>query len=194
MSTVMNFRAAFNGFNREDVVKFIEYLNTKHSSELAQLANENDELRAKLSAAQSSCGQELEKLLEEQKKRNQQLEEDLRRQQERCAALEKQLEEAGRTRGSVMSQQAEQELEAYRRAERTERIAKERAAQVYCKANVALTGAAQKADDAFAMIGDLSDQVTSQLARLQSAITGSKQALADACDTLGTIRPDNETC
>ncbi len=45
MSLVKNFRSALNGFNREDVVHYIEYLNAKHNSELQQLSAEMDLLR-----------------------------------------------------------------------------------------------------------------------------------------------------
>ena len=262
MSTAMNFRSAFNGFNREDVVKFIEYLNTKHSNELAQLTSENEELRAKLSSAEDHVedrillfaaqearnqleqqvnvltehAQELERLLQEQKAQNEELTlklaeaeekpapvekistpaEDLEKEQlrarcdsledqllmaqNRCTSLDQQLQDANSTRLRLerereynrMNYHAEQELEAYRRAERTERVARERSEQVYRQANTALTGATEKVDNAFAMIGELSDQVANQLALLQSAITGSKQALADAATTLYTIRPGSD--
>ena len=45
MSAPQNFRSAFNGFNREDVVHYIEFLNSKHAAELNQLRTENEELR-----------------------------------------------------------------------------------------------------------------------------------------------------
>ena len=37
MSEPMNFRSAFNGFNREDVVHYIEYLNANHENQIKQL-------------------------------------------------------------------------------------------------------------------------------------------------------------
>ena len=39
MATPQSFRSAFNGFNREDVVHYLEYLNAKHASQLDQLNN-----------------------------------------------------------------------------------------------------------------------------------------------------------
>ena len=47
MPAPQNFRSAFNGFNREDVVHYIEYLNTKHAADLTQLNSELDYLRTK---------------------------------------------------------------------------------------------------------------------------------------------------
>ena len=48
MAATQNFRSAFNGFNREDVVHYLEYLNTKHTNQVNQLTAENETLRAKL--------------------------------------------------------------------------------------------------------------------------------------------------
>ena len=40
MAGVHNFRSALGGFNREDVVRYIEYINNKHNTEIAQLNNQ----------------------------------------------------------------------------------------------------------------------------------------------------------
>ena len=48
MSASYNFRTAFNGFNREDVVHYLEYLNSKHTAQVNQLTSEADFLRSKL--------------------------------------------------------------------------------------------------------------------------------------------------
>ena len=57
----MQFRTAFRGFNREDVVHYIEYLNNQHNAVVEQLNNQlqntpkagsaNEELQAQLTAA-----------------------------------------------------------------------------------------------------------------------------------------------
>ena len=46
MAAPQNFRSAFNGFNREDVVHYLEYINAKHTQLVNQLTSENQELRA----------------------------------------------------------------------------------------------------------------------------------------------------
>ena len=48
MASSQNFRTAFNGFNREDVVHYLEYINTKHTNQLNQLTAENESLRERL--------------------------------------------------------------------------------------------------------------------------------------------------
>lgn len=225
MAAPQNFRSAFNGFNREDVVHYIEYLNAKHSAELNQLNAELELLRTKpdtagdLSAIQEqliaaeSERDELQQQLTDQQSAMEELQSQLedaltkpadsspnQELEARCASLERQLQSAiaaqvkaeterDTAKAQAASRNMEQELEAYRRAERTERIAKERAELVYRQANGALADATVKVDEAFAQIGDLSDQVSAQLAQLQTAVRSSKQALSDAANTLYTIRP-----
>ena len=48
MAAPQNFRSAFNGFNREDVVHYLEYLNAKHTNQINQLTAENEALRAQV--------------------------------------------------------------------------------------------------------------------------------------------------
>ena len=52
MSAPQKFRSAFNGFNREDVASYLEYLNSKHSNQVNQLTAEVDLLRTRLEDAQ----------------------------------------------------------------------------------------------------------------------------------------------
>ena len=54
MASFQNFRSAFNGFNREDVVHYIEFINNKHASEVNQLNNEMSALYQDLEAYRSS--------------------------------------------------------------------------------------------------------------------------------------------
>ena len=48
MSLDRNFRAALNGFNRSDVVNYIEESSISHEKALRQLRDENAKLRADL--------------------------------------------------------------------------------------------------------------------------------------------------
>ena len=86
----------------------------------------------------------------------------------------------------------EMELEAYRRAERAERMARERADQVYRQTNGVLAEATVQVDKVAADIGTIADQVTEQLKLLQNAVTGSKDALKAAANLMYTIRPEGE--
>jgi len=204
MSAPENFRSAFNGFHREDVVRYIEHLNNGHNALVNQLNAAVDALKAQLADAESRTPEtvenpvnqnlearcaELEQQLAAAREQNQQLLEEKLALQADNNRLTAQLAEAKNSASSAMAQQ---ELEAYRRAERLERIARERAGQVYHQANGALADAAVKLDEAFGQLGILTDQVNAQLLQLQQAVTGSKQALADASATLYSIRPEGQ--
>ena len=182
MSAPQNFRSAFNGFNREDVVHYLEYLNSKHTSQVNQLTVENEELRAQLEKLPS------EDLTESLNARIAELEEQLSQAQARVEELENQAaqQEVPQTPAPSVSE----ELEAYRRAERIEREARERAELVYFQANGVLTEAAAKVDGISGDITDMADQVMTQLTQLQMAVSKSKQALQDASSIMNTIRPN----
>ena len=171
-----NFRTSLGGFNRQDVVNYIEYTNSKYHTAINQLksdlANARDEIAAlqQQPDLQAKCAQQEQTIA------------DLQSQvQVLTAQLEQQIQRRN-----------DEELEIYRRAERMERQAKERAELVYQTANGVLADATAKVDEANAQISGIADQVASQLALLQTAVTGSKQALADAATTLYTIRPTEE--
>ena len=163
MSSVKNFRTALGGFNREDVVRYIEYMNNKHNTELEQLKTQlqiaqeeitnadNAELLAKLEAAEA-----------------------------RCAELEAQL--AGEAPVPTIP---ESELEVYRRAERAERLARERASQIYAQTNAALADVTVKVENISDSIGDLYQQFD---AKMQEG----KKQLQDAVASLYAIRPVDE--
>ena len=200
MATQMNFRSSFNGFNREDVVHYIEYLNTKHSGEITQLNSELDYLRAhrnELPAPAPMPELEQDDTVEEQAAR-------IRELFDRCKALESELEAVRAEKAQLAAQlddslqqasrklQIEDELEAYRRAERTERYARERAESLYRQANGALADATVKVDDAANQVAHMSDQVIAQLSELQNVVACSKQALRDAAATMYTIRPSTD--
>lgn len=213
------FRAAFNGFNREDVVHYIDYLNAQHTAEINRLSSELEYLRSrdatKPSEAQGeqALSAETDGLLEQQAARIRELFDRCKDQEAQIAQLTAQLADARATVDSARSETArltgdldqarqtqlahqsrrEDELEAYRRAERTERLARERAEQMYRQANAVLADAAAKVDDAANLIGQMTDSVVGELSQLQSAVSGSKQALSDAANSLYAIQPICDT-
>lgn len=212
MAEQQTFRTAFNGFNREDVVRYIDYLNTKHASEIAQLNSELEFLRNRPAQTEPApvapAAAVDESVIAEQAGRIRELFDQCREQEQMIAAVERekaeladrlaaaqeelvqlrdQMDTAAQQQVSFKSRM-EEELEAYRRAERTERLARERAERMYQQANGVLADATVKVDDAATQIGALSDRVISQLTELQNAVSGSKQALRDAAATMYTIR------
>lgn len=166
MASIKNFRTAFSGFNREDVVRYIEYINNKHNSEVEQLKTQlqdakealekvdNTEMLAKLEAAEA-----------------------------RCAELEAQL--AAEQPAPAAAVATDDELEVYRRAERAERLARERAALIYAQANAALA-------DVTVKVEAISDNVNSLCAQFDAKLQEGKNQLQDAVATLYAIRPEEE--
>ena len=162
------FRSAFRGFNREDVVRYIEYLNKQHNAQIAQLksqlqalkeAGDCDTLREELAAANA-----------------------------RCAELEAALERA--TDGHPVVSATAEELEAYRRAERAERLAMDRAGQIYAQANAVLADATLKAEEASAGLSDIAQQITDQFASYQHSIQTTRDTLQEAVTALYSIKPE----
>ena len=154
MAETHRFRSALGGFNREDVVRYIEYLNNKHTDQVNQLTSEVEFLRQQLERTQANTPVE--------------------------APSE-----------PAVQNFTEAELEAYRRAERTERNARERAEQIYRQATGTLADATALVDDAAGRLGTMADSVKEQLSQLQSAIETSKASLKDAAAIMSTIRPED---
>ena len=164
MAAVQSFRTALGGFNREDVVRYIEYLNNKHASEVEQL---NTQLQTALEQSKTCNSSELLERLEAA--------------EARCAELEEQLA----NNGMPVAPKAGDELEAYRRAERAERLARDRASQIYAQANAALADATVKVESVSDSMNTLADQLSAQ-------IQESKNMLQEAVASLYTIRPEEE--
>ena len=171
MAESHKFRREFRGFNREDVVHYIEFLNKKNTTLVNQLKAENQGLKDELVALRNS-GVDAEKDA---------IIADLQAKLDELTAAQEQ---------QVSYTPTEEELEAYRRAERAERAAKERAQQLYQQATATLSEATTLVDTAAQQFGVIAEQVSQQIAQLQAAVDSSKSALQDAAATMYAIRPE----
>lgn len=167
MAEFQNFRSALSGFHRQDVVNYIEYINQKHNLQLEQLNTQLQNAREELARLKASPA-DLDAL-------RQQLEEA----NERCKQLEAQLA------APHQETPADTELEAYRRAERAERKAQERATQIYTQANAVLAEATAKVETA-------SNQMSQLVAEVTAKLSASKEDLQKAVDAMYAIRPSDE--
>lgn len=165
MAPLHHFRSALNGFNRQDVVSYIEYLNNQHNAEIQQLKNQlqlasekqaDTDLQAQLDAALAHCRE-----------------------------LEEQLNAKGDAPNCT-----EQELEAYRRAEKAERQAQTRAHQIYEQANAALADATAKAEVAAQRIGTIADEAVAQLKICQASVWETKEDFQNAVSALYAVKPE----
>lgn len=186
MAELKTFRSAFNGFNREDVVQYIEYLNNTHNSQLNQMKTELETVQGELA------------LMRMMPRHDAALPDQLTEAQERCAALEQELEDVKAQLVATLEEKdavvnrTQEELEAYRRAERTERRAEERARHLHDQLNGILADTTAKVEDAAQQISGIADQTAAQLEQLRSAVLQSKNALTDAAAGMYAIRPAEE--
>lgn len=192
----LNFRSSLHGFNRQDVASYLEYLNNRHAAQVNQLNTDLEALRRQAAAPvedpqraalEARC-RELEQQLETaRKERDEALAQKEAAEQKLASARQDREEALLRSCGEKL--EANRELEAYRRAERTERIARERAEQVYSETGAVLTQASNRIEAALRQMTGISQQVTGQLDTLQTAIASSRLALQDAAQTIDKLKP-----
>ena len=152
-------------------MQYIEYMNNKHASQVNQLTTEIQTLSAELA----------------QLRERPDLSTELAESQAKCAALE---QEVAALRAQAEARpKTENELEAYRRAERAERVANERVTQLCQQANGALADATVRVDETAIRVTELADKVSAQLAEMQSVLSTGKNALKDAAAAMFAVRP-----
>ena len=161
MPAAQRFRSALNGFNRNDVVQYIEYLNNYYQSQLQQLSNQLE--NAKAAPADSDLQAQLDAALA------------------RCEALEAKLAQCG-SEGA--------ELETYRRAEKAERMANERAQRIYEKTNAALAEATVKAEEATKQVSAAAELASQQLKAYEASVMEAEATFRETVDALYAIRPE----
>lgn len=180
MAVTHNFRRSMGGFKREDVVRYIEYMNTKHTEQVSALTAEVEQLRqctvtpeqlAKADALEAKCAA-LTAQLEDASAVKATLE-------AKCAQLEEALSRAN----------AENESDARRRAEQIEQQAKIRAEQLFQQAVGTLAQATTQVDNAANSFIGVADIITPQIDDLKMAVVNSKNALRNAATTMYSIRP-----
>ena len=192
----LNFRSSLHGFNRQDVANYLEYLNNRHAAQVNQLNTDLEALRRQAeapaedpqrAALETRC-QELEQQLAAARKERDEAPAQKEAVEQKLEAAQLDREEA-LLRSSGEKLDANRELEAYRRAERTERVARERAEQVYNETGTVLTQASNRIEAALRQMTGISQQVTGQLDTLQTAIASSRLALQDAAQTIDKLKP-----
>lgn len=192
MAASHTFRSALGGFNREDVVQYIEYTRSRHDAEIAQLKSDNQALKEELALLRARPSQEntpdLSAQLAELEEKYAAIEQERNALTAQIAQLQAELSSKEAPVAQTPNQElAGKELEAYRRAERAERVARERAQLIYDQANGVLADATVHVDEAAAQIGQMTDTVSAQLSALQEAVSSSKHALKEAAATLASI-------
>lgn len=217
------FRAALHGYNREDVVNFLDRMSREHEEELRRLRDQNEQLRAQLEEARQSLetageNPETEKALADA----QALTADLRGRCEDLEAqvrsLEEQLSEAraeqkAETVPMKVSQElsdpippvaellpvqtapskdyTELELAAYRRAELAERLARERAGDVYRQVQSVFEQSNEKLETGRADLEQLTGALNDNVNDLLRLLTHIHSAYDQAALSFGEIGARN---
>lgn len=123
--TAQNFRTAFNGFHREDVVQYIEALNGQHKREVNGLREEIIALREELQVCHGK--ETLQQELDDSREESEHLRGEIQELTSSYESMIAQLEEKLKNQDEELHRQnRSEELEMYRRAEAAERQAKER--------------------------------------------------------------------
>ena len=165
MAETQRFRAAFNGFNRDDVVNYIEYLNNRYTAQLEQLNNQLQEANGAVSADEvANLQAQLDAALQ------------------RCAELEEKLNAKEAT--------VSKELEAYRRAEEAERKAHKRANEIYAQAQAVLADATSMAEAAAEEFNQVAERTTQQLKEYQTSISATVNSFKAAASSLNAVKPE----
>ena len=166
MAQQQSFRSALNGFNREDVVNYIEYLNNRYSAQVEQLKNQLQESQGGVSAdVVAGLQAQLDAALL------------------RCAELEEKL-------NTTQTSSISRELEAYRRAEEAERKANERAQEIYEQAQASLADITAMAEAAADEFSQVADRTTQQLKEYQESIHATVTNFKTAVSSLSTVKPE----
>lgn len=174
------FRNAISGFKKEDVVRYIEYLNGKHHSAINQLLSEKQMLSDALAACQAQMVTQ-----ETYQQAIAQRDAALARVAELEQKLAMKAEEQARTL-------AEEELAAYRRAQQTELDAKNRTQQMYRQTAAILADATVQLDSTGQQLDAVAQQVLAQLTALQDAVNAGKTMLRDASAGIAAICPESK--
>lgn len=197
---VQNFRAAFHGFRREDVVQFLEMVTARHAAEVNQLKDDRVRLQQELDALRQRCQQPDMTLQTE----NDRLREEVNALQEQVAQLRAEntqvlsdLEQATAAPvqepvPAVKMDWREEELAAYRRAEAMERQAKVRVSQLYDQLNGLVADLGMRLEENQGQMSTAAESLGAALEELQAALDRSQDLLKNGAGSLRVlqVRPE----
>mgnify|MGYP000009494095 CR=1 FL=1 len=191
---IENFRTALHGFNRTDVVQFIQAQTTEHEKALRLLREENTRLQEALEAARAEAAEakaQLEALTAAQEAAAQSAE-DVPAPSE--PALNAPMAPVASVVAAAPSNFNEMELAAYRRAEMTERMARERAAAsaermktVFAQADEKLTLTSQDFATLLDAFRNDFDKMEQLLSTAQGIVDESSAGLKAAAEVAGEV-------
>ena len=183
-----NFRAALNGFNRTDVVAYIEECAINHEKALRQLRDENARLRADLEALQAR-----------QEAARETVPEPVEAQEEVPQAEEPEVPTQPEPEVVPIAPPASssaEELAAYRRAEAVERAARNRAAALCRQVNAIMDSTSRQLEGSRGDVDTVMSDLNICLRQLNDTFAQLRIIFDDAVQALTTVepmKPDDES-
>ena len=189
MADFSKFRSSLNGFNRSDVVAYIESLCAAHQAELQQIRNEKEALSRQLDQLHTD--------LDAQTQRAEALQQELEETRTALESTETALDEA---MVMLTEEQAKEpveetpdysamELEAYRRAEAMERSSSERAARLSQQLTDLLEQVSGRYEQTGQEIQALTEDIRNNLKRLDEAMSDLDVIFEETTQTFDSIDP-----
>ena len=206
MADFMKFRTAMGGFNRTDVSNYIETLCAEHRRTTKALQEEHAALTARIETLEAEAAASAAAL----EQANAKLADTETALASTEGALEEALvmvEEQSALRAAAEAEQQEQqqamdytalELEAYRRAEATERLAQERAGRLRQQLNDLLDNVSARYEQTGLEIEALTEDIRINMKRLQDALSDLELIFDettgrfDTMDAEAPMEPDEE--
>lgn len=187
-ATNFSFRSAFNGFNRSDVVEYIERVSLENEKAQRQLRDENTRLQTELDETKAALSDTLARLMEAEAaaKEPSPAAAQAVSPEEEMPITEAMLDEAS-VGSPQASEIAELELAAYRRAEAAERAAHRRAAKIYDQVCVSFAETTQQLADSDNDLRNLGETLQQNLQALSQAIAALQCTFDALKERLGAI-------
>ena len=193
MSDFSKFRGSLGGFNRTDVADYIEKLCLTHAAELKERSRRAEELQTQLEETRAKLREteadrdRLQDQLQEARDQLQEAHDAL----EAATAPEPEPEEPEEPEEAEAPEEAPDypslELEAYRRAEATERLAARRAEQLSRQMQEFVAHISQRYAETGEEIAALSEDMRSDLQRLQDSLSDLESLFTETTDHFESV-------
>ena len=193
MSDFSKFRGSLGGFNRTDVADYIEKLCLTHAAELKERSRRAEELQTQLEETRAKLREteadrdRLQDQLQEARDQLQEAHDAL----EAATAPEPEPEEPEEPEAAEAPEEAPDypslELEAYRRAEATERLAARRAEQLSRQMQEFVAHISQRYAETGEEIAALSEDMRSDLQRLQDSLSDLESLFTETTDHFESV-------
>ena len=185
MADFSKFRSSLGGFHRGDVANYIESLSMQHAAAMKEKSGQIDALQAELLAAR----QKLEEAEAEKRALRDQLDDALAALEAATAPAEDEAEDETEAEVEEAPDYPKLELEAYRRAEATERLATQRAQQLKRELVDFLENTTARYQQTGEDIAALAEDLKSGLKRLEENLSELDLLFGETAEHLETLTP-----